>query len=132
MNKLILLFLSFFITLHLQSQTGLQITSTCLSDSLCLPANECVATNQTFSISATTDCSTSNLVEYNFFIDWNDDGVVDSLGAASNFTADFPIGTHRVKFTVFDFCGGEENCEFVFEVMDCVAPVIECPSEIII
>jgi hypothetical protein len=47
------------------------------------------------------------------------------LGSASNFTADFPIGNHRVKFTAFDFCEGEENCEFVFEVMDCVAPEIE-------
>ena len=125
MNKLILLFLSFFITLHLQAQTGLQITSTCENDSLCLPANECVAFERTFSISATTDCTTSNIIEYNFFIDWNDDGVIDSLGSASNFTADFPIGNHRVKFTAFDFCEGEENCEFVFEVMDCVAPEIE-------
>ena len=124
MNKFILLFLFFFITIHLQAQ-GLQITSTCENDSLCVPANECEATNQTFSISATTDCSTNNIIEYNFFIDWNDDGVIDSLGSASNFTADFPIGNHRVKFTAFDFCGGEENCEFVFEVMDCVAPVIE-------
>ena len=124
MNKIILLFLSLFITIHLQGQ-GLQITSTCQSDSLCLPVNECVAIDQTFSISATTDCSTSNIIEYNFSIDWNNDGVVDSLGSASNFTADFPIGAHRVKFTAFDFCGGEENCEFVFEVMDCVAPVID-------
>jgi hypothetical protein len=130
MKNFALLFLTLFITTYLQAQTGLQITSTCQSDSLCLPANECVAIDQTFSISATTDCSTSNIVEYNFFIDWNDDGVVDSLGSASNFTADFPIGTHRVKFTAFDFCGGEENCEFVFAVMDCVAPVIECPTAI--
>ncbi|MFK7771769.1 MAG: T9SS type A sorting domain-containing protein [Saprospiraceae bacterium] len=134
MNKFTLLFLAFFIMLpllHLQAQTGLQITSTCQSDSLCLPANECVSIDQFFSISATTDCSTSNIVEYNFFIDWNDDGVIDSLGSAASFKADFPIGSHRVKFTAFDFCGGEENCEFVFEVMDCVAPVIEIIDTVI-
>ncbi len=129
MNKFTLLFLIFFTTVplvHLQAQTGLQITSTCQNDSLCLPINECVAIDQTFSISATTDCSTNNIIEYNFSIDWNDDGVIDSLGSAASFTADFPIGIHRVKFTAFDFCGGEEDCEFIFEVMDCVAPVIEC------
>jgi len=127
MNKLTLLFF-IFISLpffHLQAQTGLQIISTCDNDSLCLPVNECVATNQFFSITATTDCSTSPMLQYNFFIDWGDDGMIDSSGSANNFTADFPIGNHRVKFTAFDFCGGEENCEFVFEVMDCVAPVLD-------
>ncbi|MFK7771768.1 MAG: T9SS type A sorting domain-containing protein [Saprospiraceae bacterium] len=127
MNKLTLLLFALFTTLpliHLQAQTGLQITSTCQSDSLYLPANECVAIDHFFSISATTDCSTSSIVEYNFSIDWNDDGVIDSLGSAASFTADFPIGSHRVKFTAFDFCGGEENCEFQFLVKDTIAPQI--------
>lgn len=125
MNKLTFLLFPLFLSFQIKGQTGLQITSSCENDSLCLPANECQATNQFFSISATTDCSINNIVEYNFFIDWNNNGTIDSLGAASNFTADFPIGTHSIKFTAFDFCGGEENCEFIFEVMDCIAPVIE-------
>lgn len=125
MNKLIFLPLLFFLSFQINAQTGLQITTSCENDSLCLSANECQALNQFFSISATTDCSVNNIVEYNFFIDWNHDGTIDSLGATSNFTVDFPIGTHWIKFTAFDFCGGEESCEFIFEVMDCIAPVIE-------
>ncbi|MBL7807082.1 MAG: T9SS type A sorting domain-containing protein, partial [Saprospiraceae bacterium] len=40
--------------------------------------------------------------------------------------AEFPYGTHKIKWFISDGCGNETACEYNFTVRDCKAPTVVC------
>ncbi|MBK7936704.1 MAG: HYR domain-containing protein [Lewinellaceae bacterium] len=43
-----------------------------------------------------------------------------------------PHGKHRIKWYVSDQCGNEKTCEYVFEIKDTKAPVVNCLEDLVI
>lgn len=129
MNKFTFLLLAFFLTIQLQGQTGLEIISECPDSLICVSSSSCDSTSYSISVIALTDCP-NTIINYNCEVDYFDDGTIDTFVVSPQFTNIYPLGTHRITYTLFDFCGQMDNCDFVFEVIDCEAPIIECTTAI--
>ncbi len=74
---------------------------------------QCVS-NVTFTVGATDNCGISNIVS------------VPASGAA------FPVGMTTVTNTATDIHGNSSTCMFTVTVMDEEAPVISCPTNIVV
>lgn len=85
----------------------------------------CLATVP-MSMMATDDCTPVNELSYAYTIDLDDDGMVDINGTTNDATADYPVGTHRARFTVSDDCGNTTACNFLFTVRDLRGPIANC------
>ena len=73
---------------------------------------------------ATDDC-TNDLV-YSYRIDAFNTGTFDINGSGNNATGDYPVGTHRILWTVEDQCGNSTSCESTFTVVNSKLPTPYC------
>ncbi len=117
--------LTFFV-LSLLSQTlpaqGINFTSSCDSDIICNYEDNCEPSFAELIVTANTDCA-SGLLTFYYSIDLNNDGSTDLSGSDNDASGNFPIGSHKITFNVVDDCGNSENCEYLFSIKDCVAPI---------
>src|SRR5439155_212590 len=83
---------------------------------LVLPADagRCNRSNVTFSLTATDNCSVTNLVS------------VPPSGST------FPVGVTTVTNTATDASGNKSSCSFTVTVTDNQNPVITCPSKLVL
>ena len=121
MNKLLLTLFVLFTTIHLHAQNGIEFTSICQDTIVYLPSTGCNIIDFSISASAETDCTDDN-ISFDFEIDLENDGTIDSTGTASTVITDLPIGTHQISFIAFDFCSQVDTCEIIVEVRDTIAP----------
>lgn len=80
----------------------------------------------TLSISATDDCSPAEDLIYRLVVDLNSDGSEDEMSTGSSVAAVYPVGTHRVTWTVTDACGNVANCSYDLVINSDKAPSPIC------
>jgi len=96
------------------------------------------ATNQncsaSFTLSKNADdenCSQNSPLKWYFELDLNNDWQIDTTGSINSSTANLelfniPIGTHKIKWSVFDGCGNVNTCMETIKVVDAKPPTLYC------
>ncbi len=84
----------------------------------------------TLTVTATDDCLPAQLI-YNYSIDLYNDLTIDQTGVGNNASGVYPIGTHRIKWTVYDQCGNSAMCSYLFTIVDRKKPTPFCRTGII-
>lgn len=78
-----------------------------------------------------TDCTPANLLKWKYQIDPNNDGVGPFInGTTNDASGTYPVGTHKITWTVEDQCGNQATCMYTFEVRDRKKPTPYCLSEV--
>lgn len=78
-----------------------------------------------------TDCTPANLLRWTYRIDPNDDGEGPFInGTTNNASGTYPVGTHRITWTVEDQCGNQSTASYQFVVRDRKKPTPYCISEV--
>ncbi len=71
-------------------------------------------------------CAADSDLNYSYTIDAFNDGVSDNgsafNGDSNDASGDFPVGTHRIFWSVEDNCGNITTCDYTFTVADCKKP----------
>lgn len=68
---------------------------------------------------------------YNYEIDLSDNGSIDYTGIGNNASGTYPVGIHRIKWTVTDQCGNSTLCNYLFTILDRKKPSPVCVTGII-
>lgn len=114
---------------------GPEITG-CDDVSICSYDQDCVDAHVDISISPSDMCTEFDALSVSYSIDVDNDGNFE-LSSGSNPYADidnakneasgtYPIGTHRIVWSVRDGCGNETTCSSFIIVQNCTAPVAYC------
>ncbi len=104
----------------------------------CLPADlkitqegQCQARVEV-TAAATDDCTPTNLLEWTYTIDLNNDNVIDvTNGTGNTINQIFSYGTHKITWTVRDGCRNVKTCSNTFTVRDDKKPSPYCISDIV-
>ncbi|MBK9108962.1 MAG: hypothetical protein IPM92_11515 [Saprospiraceae bacterium] len=83
--------------------------------------------------SADDDCTDSSDLVWHHHIDLYNDNIVDSsyVGSGKSISAYFPIGVHKVTFTVWDACNNKSTCSYLLTVRDGKKPTPYCIGHIV-
>ena len=109
---------------------GPEITSDC--DSLIVQSFDvdCGGAPVTLIAEGTDLCTDDNELYWTYTLDAFNDGSIDgggaNIGNSINASATYPIGTHRMTFTVEDGCGNKTTCSRIFQVTSGTAPTPYC------
>ncbi len=79
---------------------------------------------------AVDDCNPAQLI-YTYDIDLENNGSKDLSGTGNNASGIYPIGTHRILWTVTDQCGNSSTCSYLFTIVDRKQPTPVCQTGII-
>ncbi len=71
---------------------------------------------------ANDDCTDSLELNYSYVIDAFNNGSDDIFGSTNDASGDYPLGTHRITWTVEDGCGNFSTCSYLFTIRDCKKP----------
>ena len=104
--------------------------SNCTDAEICSYDNDCMTADYTFDLSAGDDCTDTLLLQYDWYIDADDNGGSDFSGSTSMIDVTLTHGVHRVYWTVSDACGNVTSCDYLVTVKDCKAPTPYCFSSI--
>ncbi|MBK7233395.1 MAG: hypothetical protein IPH93_14325 [Saprospiraceae bacterium] len=74
--------------------------------------------------------NTTNLV-WSYRIDIDNNSTIDINGNSSNASGVYPVGSHRITWTVEDRCGNTQTCSYIFTLLDRKQPTPVCRSGII-
>lgn len=104
---------------------------TCEDITKCTYDGECNDGEVILLASATDDCTPDEALAWQFSLDMDNDGDFDSIspilyGGQISATNDYPIGTHRIVWTVEDRCGNSTSCEQLFTIENCKTPTPYC------
>lgn len=78
-----------------------------------------------------TDCTPADKLKWKYVIDANNDGVAPFInGSTNDASGTYPVGTHKITWTVEDQCGNEATCEYIFRVLDKKKPTPYCISQL--
>lgn len=75
---------------------------------------------------ATDDCTDANKLIWSYRIDLNNDGSFGPSNPGNNASGTYPVGTHKVEWTVADSCANTATCNQLFTIRDCKAPIPIC------
>ncbi len=103
---------------------------------------ECEDGEVTLRMAASDDCTPASALSWQFSIDANNDGSFDTISpilkgseidslngeevSIIDASGDYPIGTHRIVWTVEDRCGNLTRCTQIFTVSSGKAPTPYC------
>jgi len=81
---------------------------------------------------AEDDCTPQEDLLWHYVIDLNNDGTFEPSYAGNDNDASgtYPLGTHKIKWTVEDNCGNKTLCEHTFTIVDAKNPTPYCLSSI--
>ena len=102
------------------------ITSSCEAIEVCSDDDACGPGNVTLTATATDDCTDVSDLAWSYSIDQDNNGSFDAFGSTNNASGLYPIGNHRILWTVEDRCGNKTTCEQLFTVKDCKLPSPYC------
>jgi hypothetical protein len=80
---------------------------------------------------ATDDCTDNAKLIWSYRVDYNNDGSFNISNPGNNASGVYPVGTHRIEWTVMDSCGNSSTCLQTLRVKDCKAPTPFCKTGII-
>ncbi len=107
------------------------ITSPCTDTMKCTYNANCAPDTFVLSATATDDCTPSDALFWQYFIDLNNDGTIDITGTGNTATVVVPADTHRIRWIVEDKCGNTSDCSYTFELRNCKAPTAYCMSGVV-
>ena len=87
---------------------------------------DCNNAGVTLIAEAVDDCTPESQLNYSYRIDAGADGTYDIEGVGSNASGDYPIGSHKILWTVEDQCGNATSCESMFMVENSKLPTPYC------
>jgi hypothetical protein len=79
---------------------------------------------------ATDDCTPENLLVWNWSLDLGNDGTTDKTGKNTDASGTYPVGKHKLTWTVEDKCGNKATCVQFVTLRDCKKPTPYCLSEV--
>jgi len=83
---------------------------------------------------ASDNCTSDENLLWHVGIDVDNDYTIDIdrkfTGAEVDLSDDYPIGTHRIVWTVIDQCGNRDVCEQLFTIRNIKAPTPICITEL--
>lgn len=105
-------------------------TSSCNNVTFDVVSSDC---NGQVSLIATAQdfCGHTTDLAYSYKIDYNNNGSIDINGNTNNASGVYPVGTHRITWTVEDRCGNTQVCSYTFTLRDRKAPSPVCRAGII-
>lgn len=69
----------------------------------------------------------TNQIKNGDILEYQDNSYADSI-TPLNASGSYPIGLHRIRWIVKDQSGNFGECEKIFEIRDCVAPIAKCQA----
>ncbi len=77
------------------------------------------------------DCTPADKLKWTYEIDLNNDAVGSFInGSTNNASGTYPVGNHKITWTVEDQCGNQSTCTYTFRVLDKKKPTPYCISEL--
>lgn len=80
--------------------------------------------------SATDDCTPTSQLKWKYEVALFDGPTYTIFGFTNDATRNYPVGTHRIRWTVEDLCGNQDVVTHLFTVKDCKKPTPYCISDI--
>ncbi len=78
-----------------------------------------------------TDCTPADQLKWSYSIDLGNDGVPPYItGVTNDASGTYPVGTHRITWTVEDHCGNLSTTSYTFRVLDKKKPTPYCISQL--
>ncbi len=121
-----------------------EFTSECEDKETCTYDAECQGGYIELTMSAHDECTTDDNLKWRYRIDLNYDGSFDIdsknfayphniiSGATANASKEYPIGTHRIVWTVWDQCGNTATCDRLFTIKNCKKPTPICVDHVVV
>lgn len=113
-------------TIKLSNFEAPQMLSSCQDTSFCSYAADCGLTAIELKADAADECTSKQELVWTYEVDIDSDGSIDYTGNVAHFSAEVPMGRHKIKWTVSDQCGNITQCTRVFFVKDCKKPTPYC------
>ncbi len=98
------------------------ILTSCDDKAFCSYDENCLEGPADLILEANDDCTDSIELNYNYWIDINNDGSNDHTGSTNDASGIYDLGTHKILWHVEDGCGNVSVCEYLFIISDCKAP----------
>ncbi len=98
------------------------ILTDCNDKAFCSYDENCLEGPADLTLLANDDCTDSLDINYNYWIDIDNDGSEDFTGETNDASGTYPLGTHKILWHVEDGCGNVSICEYLFIISDCKAP----------
>ena len=98
------------------------ISSTCNDEEFCSYDENCATGEANLTLEATDDCTAAEDLNYSYVIDAFNDGSDDTFGSTNDASGTYPLGTHKISWTVEDGCGNISECDYLFTIKDCKKP----------
>lgn len=104
--------------------------ATCANVDVCANDFTCDA-NLDLVGSATDDCTDDDKLIWSYRIDLNNSGTYGNSQTGNNASGVYPVGVHRLEWSVADSCGNVSKCVKILRINDCKAPTPFCKPGII-
>lgn len=75
---------------------------------------------------AEDDCTDQADLRWSWYLDLNDDGIIDSIGNTNDASMEYPLGRHTIRWEVEDQCGNISRCTATYRVRDGKKPTPYC------
>ncbi|MFT5167383.1 MAG: hypothetical protein ACI8P3_002620, partial [Saprospiraceae bacterium] len=98
------------------------ILSDCNNKSFCSYDEDCENGPATLILAANDDCTDSTELNYNYWIDLDNDGTNEITETGNDASGTYSLGTHKILWHVEDGCGNISVCEYLFVIADCKNP----------
>ncbi|MEO6190621.1 MAG: cohesin domain-containing protein [Saprospiraceae bacterium] len=116
--------------IKVSNKVGPTFTSSCANRNFDILTENCTGFVELLA-SATDDCTNTNDLVWSYKISFNGGTNLDASGTNNNASGTYPIGTHRITWTVEDRCGNSSTCSYTFTGIDKKAPTPYCRNGII-
>lgn len=119
-------------------------TTPCENKEVCTYDSECKDGYIELTMTAEDNCTDVQNLKWRYQIDFNKKGSFDIdsknfsfplnniTGPAVDASGTYPIGTHRIVYTVWDQCGNKTTCSHDFTIKNCKKPTPICVDNIVV
>jgi hypothetical protein len=111
---------------------GPEFVGDCEEVSVCSTEGDCGTGFVELTQEATDDCTSEDNLMWSYAIDLNSDGEFNQFGNTPDASGEYPLGTHRITWTVEDGCKNKISCTQVFQVESCKQPTPVCHSGMVV
>jgi hypothetical protein len=105
-----------------------EFTLPCTDTTLISIDGDCDSRFVTLLQDAEDDCTANENLVFNWRIDAFNNGTFDFFGTGKDASDDYPVGSHRIQWTVSDQCGNTTTCSFIFTIASEKGPSPVCNS----
>lgn len=105
------------------------VLASCSDRTFCGLNDNCTGTIE-LTNSATDACTPTSELKWSYAISPFNTGTFSITGNTNNASGTYPVGTHKIRWSVEDKCGNKTTCEHLFTINDCKKPTPYCLSEV--